>query len=123
MTCRIIDLSLSGAAIAAENRPPLKSLVMLGKVQSRGGAKPRRRLRARVRPRASRPRRSKTRLPRGKAPAAETPLISEPQRRYPRCRMPPLPHLTGRQCSVNAAGLAAHYPAAAQRLRALMHKI
>src|SRR5207244_7019879 len=32
MTCRIIDLSLSGAAIAAENRPPLKSLVMLGKV-------------------------------------------------------------------------------------------
>jgi len=35
MTCRIIDLSLSGAAIAAENRPPLKSLVMLGKVQSR----------------------------------------------------------------------------------------
>ena len=32
---RIIDLSLSGAAIAAENRPPLKSLVMLGKVQSR----------------------------------------------------------------------------------------
>jgi hypothetical protein len=35
MTCRIIDLSLSGAAIAAENRPPLRSLVMLGKVQSR----------------------------------------------------------------------------------------
>jgi hypothetical protein len=35
MTCRIIDLSLSGAAIAAENRPPLKSQVMLGKVQSR----------------------------------------------------------------------------------------
>src|SRR5947207_7124626 len=35
MTCRVIDLSLSGAAIAAENRPPLKSLVMLGKVQSR----------------------------------------------------------------------------------------
>ena len=33
MTCRIIDLSLSGAAIAAENRPPLKSLVPLGKVQ------------------------------------------------------------------------------------------
>ena len=33
--CRIIDLSMSGAAIAAENRPPLKSLVMLGKVQSR----------------------------------------------------------------------------------------
>jgi c-di-GMP-binding flagellar brake protein YcgR len=35
MTCRIIDLSASGAAIAAENRPPLKSLVMLGKVQAR----------------------------------------------------------------------------------------
>jgi len=35
MTCRIIDLSPSGAAIAAENRPPLKSLVMLGKVQAR----------------------------------------------------------------------------------------
>src|SRR6476619_7775910 len=35
MTCRIIDLSASGAAIAAENRPPLKSLVMLGTVQSR----------------------------------------------------------------------------------------
>jgi len=35
MTCRIIDMSLSGAAIAAESRPPLKSLVMLGKVQSR----------------------------------------------------------------------------------------
>ena len=35
MTCRIIDLSLSGAAIAAEHRPPLKSLLLLGKVQSR----------------------------------------------------------------------------------------
>ena len=35
MTCRIIDMSLSGAAIAAENRPPLKSLVSLGKVQAR----------------------------------------------------------------------------------------
>jgi hypothetical protein len=35
MTCRIIDLSLSGAAIAAENRPPVKSLIMLGKVQAR----------------------------------------------------------------------------------------
>src|SRR5262245_5165690 len=31
MTCRIIDLSLSGAAIAAENRPPLKSHVMPGR--------------------------------------------------------------------------------------------
>jgi hypothetical protein len=33
MTCRIIDMSLSGAAIAAETRPPLRSLVMLGRVQ------------------------------------------------------------------------------------------
>lgn len=35
MTCRIIDLSASGAAIAAEHKPPLKSIVMLGKVQAR----------------------------------------------------------------------------------------
>lgn len=35
MTCRIIDLSLSGAAIAAENRPPLRSTVFLGRVQGR----------------------------------------------------------------------------------------
>jgi c-di-GMP-binding flagellar brake protein YcgR len=35
MTCRIIDLSLSGAAIAAETCPPLRSLVMLGRVQAR----------------------------------------------------------------------------------------
>ncbi len=35
MTCRIIDLSLSGAAIAAETKPPLRSLVMLGRVQAR----------------------------------------------------------------------------------------
>ena len=35
MTCRIIDLSLSGAAIAAEHKPPLKSQVMLGVVQAR----------------------------------------------------------------------------------------
>src|ERR1700755_756822 len=35
MTCRIIDMSMSGAAIAAENRPPLKSQVLLGK----GGAR------------------------------------------------------------------------------------
>ena len=35
MTCRIIDMSLSGAAVAAEHRPPLQSLVLLGKVQSR----------------------------------------------------------------------------------------
>jgi len=35
MTCRIIDLPLSGAAVAAEHRPPLKSLVSLGRVQAR----------------------------------------------------------------------------------------
>ena len=35
MTCRIIDLSASGAAINAETRPPLKSLVVLGKVHAR----------------------------------------------------------------------------------------
>lgn len=35
MTCRIIDLSLSGAAISAEHKPPLKSLVTLGRVQAR----------------------------------------------------------------------------------------
>lgn len=35
MTCRIIDLSLSGAAIAAERRPPLKSQVLLGRVAAR----------------------------------------------------------------------------------------
>jgi hypothetical protein len=35
MTCRIIDLSASGSAIAAEHKPPLKSIVMLGKVQAR----------------------------------------------------------------------------------------
>jgi hypothetical protein len=35
MNGRIIDLSLSGAAVAAEKRPPLKSMVMLGRIQSR----------------------------------------------------------------------------------------
>ena len=35
MTCRIIDLSLSGAAVAAENSPPMKSNVMLGRIQAR----------------------------------------------------------------------------------------
>ena len=35
MTCRVIDMSLSGAAIAAENRPPLKSQVLLGKIAAR----------------------------------------------------------------------------------------
>jgi c-di-GMP-binding flagellar brake protein YcgR len=34
MTCRIIDLSLSGAAIAAENRPAVRSRVSLGRVQA-----------------------------------------------------------------------------------------
>ena len=34
-TCRIIDMSLSGAAIATEKRPALGMLVMLGKVQGR----------------------------------------------------------------------------------------
>ena len=35
LTCRIIDLSLSGAAIATDQRPAIGMLVMLGKVQSR----------------------------------------------------------------------------------------
>jgi hypothetical protein len=35
MTCRIIDMSLSGAAIAAERRPPLKSQVLLGRIAAR----------------------------------------------------------------------------------------
>jgi hypothetical protein len=35
MTCRIIDLSLSGAGIAAETRPPMKSTVLLGRVAAR----------------------------------------------------------------------------------------
>ena len=54
MTCRIIDMSLSGAAIAAENRPPLKSLVMLGKVQSRVVRNLEEGFAHRVRPRAAR---------------------------------------------------------------------
>lgn len=33
--CRIIDASLSGAAIAADQRPPVGSLVMIGRVQGR----------------------------------------------------------------------------------------
>ena len=52
MTCRIIDLSLSGAAIAAENRPPAQIAGHAGQGPVARGAKPRRRLRARVRPRA-----------------------------------------------------------------------
>jgi hypothetical protein len=35
MNCRIIDLSRSGAAIAAENRPPVHAQVTLGRVQAR----------------------------------------------------------------------------------------
>lgn len=35
MTCRIIDLSMSGAAVSAEKRPPLQSKVALGKVLAR----------------------------------------------------------------------------------------
>lgn len=35
MTCRIIDLSKSGAAVSAEKRPPLQSRVALGKVLAR----------------------------------------------------------------------------------------
>lgn len=35
MTCRIIDLSLSGAAISAEHKPPVGALVTLGRVQAR----------------------------------------------------------------------------------------
>ncbi|MGB3865011.1 MAG: PilZ domain-containing protein [Xanthobacteraceae bacterium] len=35
ITCRIIDLSLSGAAIGAEQRPPVGSTVSLGRVQAR----------------------------------------------------------------------------------------
>jgi hypothetical protein len=35
ITCRIIDLSLSGAAISAERRPALNTHVSLGRVQSR----------------------------------------------------------------------------------------
>ena len=35
LTCRIIDVSESGAGIATEERPPIGSLVPLGKVQGR----------------------------------------------------------------------------------------
>jgi c-di-GMP-binding flagellar brake protein YcgR len=35
MTCRLIDMSLSGAAVATEERPTIGSLVHLGKVQAR----------------------------------------------------------------------------------------
>jgi hypothetical protein len=35
LTCRVIDLSLSGAGIATEERPPIGALVTLGKVAGR----------------------------------------------------------------------------------------
>ncbi|WP_040771674.1 PilZ domain-containing protein [Rhodopseudomonas sp. B29] len=35
MSCRIIDMSRSGAAIAAEQKPPMNSQVLLGRVQAR----------------------------------------------------------------------------------------
>jgi hypothetical protein len=35
LSCRIIDVSESGAGIATDQRPPLGSLVMLGKIQGR----------------------------------------------------------------------------------------
>jgi hypothetical protein len=35
LTCRIIDISQSGAGIATEERPPIGALVTLGKVQGR----------------------------------------------------------------------------------------
>ena len=35
LTCRIIDLSLSGSAVATDQRPAIGMLVMLGKVQGR----------------------------------------------------------------------------------------
>jgi hypothetical protein len=35
LTCRIIDVSESGAGISSDQRPPIGALVMLGKVQGR----------------------------------------------------------------------------------------
>jgi PilZ domain len=35
LTCRIIDMSQSGAGIATDQRPPIGALVMVGKVQGR----------------------------------------------------------------------------------------
>jgi len=35
ITCRVIDMSLSGAAVASENRPPVRSQVTIGRVQAR----------------------------------------------------------------------------------------
>ena len=33
--CRVIDMSLSGAAVAAPHRPPIRAHVTLGRVQGR----------------------------------------------------------------------------------------
>jgi hypothetical protein len=33
--CRLIDVSLSGAALATDQRPPMGALVTIGKVQAR----------------------------------------------------------------------------------------
>jgi hypothetical protein len=35
LSCRVIDMSLSGAAVACDQRPPIGSLVTLGKTQGR----------------------------------------------------------------------------------------
>ena len=35
MNCRLIDMSLSGAAVATDERPPIGTLVSLGKTQGR----------------------------------------------------------------------------------------
>ena len=106
MTCRIIDMSLSGAAIAAENRPPLKSHGDARQGPGPGGAKSRRRLRARVRSRAARPKRSKKALPRGK-PHRRTaiPHFREAERRYPAFPDSRLLALWRRPDRVNASGI------------------
>ena len=33
--CRIVDMSLSGAAVASERKPPIGSVIWLGKTQAR----------------------------------------------------------------------------------------
>jgi hypothetical protein len=33
--CQVIDMSLSGAAIASENKPPMGTIIKLGKTQAR----------------------------------------------------------------------------------------
>jgi hypothetical protein len=35
VVCHIIDMSLSGAAVASEVKPPVGSLIMLGRTQAR----------------------------------------------------------------------------------------